>query len=206
MRYLNPHWIEGMKAEGYAGTLEMLNAANNLFGWQAVDPSTVRPDQWQAMFDTYVADTRDLELNAYFEAHNPTAQAQLMERMVEAIRKGYWDAPDAVRRGLAERWQELAAAHGVDVGEEPTKAFVARMAGFGLAAAAETPQGEGGGAAEEAAIPAGTAQPVAGTVLEEMQPAHDRADALYRWGLLGAMLGLVMLGAGLQWRAGARRA
>lgn len=206
VRYLNPHWIEGMKAEGYAGTLEMLNAANNLFGWQAVDPSTVRPDQWQAMFDTYVADTRDLGLNAYFEAHNPTAQAQLMERMVETIRKGYWDAPEAVRRGLAERWQELAAAHGVDVGEEPTKAFVARMAGFGLAAAAETPQGEGGGAAEEAAIPAGTAQPVAGTVLEEMQPAHDRADALYRWGLLGAMLGLVMLGAGLQWRAGARRA
>jgi len=100
VRYLNPHWIEGMKAEGYGGTLEMLNAVNNLFGWQAVDPSTVRADQWQAMFDTYVVDAHDLDINAFFEAHNPTAQAQLMERMVEAIRKGYWDAAEDLRNSF----------------------------------------------------------------------------------------------------------
>ncbi len=204
VRYLNPHWIEGMKAEGYAGTLEMLNAANNLFGWQVVDPSTVRADQWQAMFDTYVADTRKLGMNAYFEAHNPAAQAQLMERMVEAIRKGYWDAPEETRRQLAERWRELAADHGVTVGEAPTKAFVERMAaGFGLAAKPAAPAAARPAAAspDQQAV-AGAPQPVAGQVLEQMPAAAEPQDAWRLRLALCAMLGLIALGAALQWRTG----
>jgi len=47
-QYLNPHWISQMQQEGYAGTLSILNATNNLFGWQVTDPSTVREAQWQA--------------------------------------------------------------------------------------------------------------------------------------------------------------
>ena len=42
------------------------------------------------------------------EQHNPTAQAQIIERMLEAIRKGYWDATEQTRREIAERWQQLA--------------------------------------------------------------------------------------------------
>lgn len=30
-RYLNPQWIAAMQQEGYAGTLEVLNVANNLW-------------------------------------------------------------------------------------------------------------------------------------------------------------------------------
>ena len=208
VRSLNPHWIEGMKAEGYAGTLEMLNAANNLFGWQVVDPSTVRADQWQAMFDTYVADTRDLGMNAYFEAYNPTAQAQLMERMVEAVRKGYWDAAEETRRQLVERWQELAADHGVDVGEAPTKALVERMAaGFGLATTAAPVDAVGPAApdADEAAR-ADAAVSVTGQVLDEAPAADAARDDWRAWLAISVMLGLIALGAGLQWRAGAARA
>lgn len=206
VRALNPHWIEGMKAEGYAGTLEMLNAANNLFGWQVVDPSTVRADQWQAMFDTYVADARDLGLNAWFEAHNPTAQAQLMERMVEAIRKGYWDAAGETRRQLAERWQALAVDHGVDVGETATREFVARMAaGFGFAAPAAQEDG-GQDRPDTDATASDAPQPVAGQVLEEVAPAGTAKDERRLWLALAVMLLLVALGGGLQWRANVRRA
>lgn len=208
VRTLNPHWIEGMKAEGYAGTLEMLNATNNLFGWQVVDPSTVRADQWQAMFETYVADVRSLGIDAYFEAHNPTAQAQLMERMIEAIRKGYWDAAEETRRKLVERWQELAANHGVDIGETPTKAFIERMAaGFGLttAASSASPQGDDPAAADMS-TPATAPQSITGQVLEEVSPANETSDSWRLWFAIAAMLGLVALGAGLQWRANAGRA
>jgi cobaltochelatase CobN len=38
-RYQHPGWISGMQAEGYAGTLELLNIVNNFFGWQVTDPS-----------------------------------------------------------------------------------------------------------------------------------------------------------------------
>jgi len=203
VRALNPNWIQGMKAEGYAGTLEMLNAANNLFGWQVVDPSTVRADQWQALFDTYVADARDLDINAYFEAHNPTAQVQLMERMVEAIRKDYWDAPQDTRRQLVERWQELAVSHGVDVGEALTKEFVQRVAaGFGLAAAAAPVQAQGQAVLPDQSGPAaGTPEPVQGPVLAEIEPAGDPLDDWRRWLAFSAMLGLIATGAILQWRS-----
>jgi cobaltochelatase CobN len=209
VRYLNPHWIEGMKAEGYAGTLEMLNAANNLFGWQVVDPSTVRADQWQAMFETYVADARGLDIGAYFEAHNPTAQAQLMERMIEAIRKGYWDAAEETRRQLVERWQELAADHGVDVGEAPTKAFIERMAaGFGVATvgASAVSQGDRGVADTEMSAPANAPRPVTGHVLEEVPSIGEASNDRRLWLTIAAMLSLIALGAGLQWRANAGRA
>ena len=208
VRYLNPHWIEGMKAEGYAGTLEMLNAVNNLFGWQVVDPSTVRADQWQAMFETYVADARDLDINAYFEAHNPTAQAQLMERMIEAIRKGYWDAAEETRRKLVERWQELAADHGVSIGEGATSAFIERMAmGFGLSAAAVPAEAQASmeAPADTGATSAAAPQTVAGQVLEQVPPAAQRQDDWRPWAALSLMLGLTLLGAGIQWRANGAR-
>ena len=128
VRYLNPQWIEGMQAEGYAGTLEVLNVTNNLFGWQAMDPSTVRDDQWQALFDTYVNDSRELGTRDWFEQHNPTAQAQMLERMAEAIRKDYWDASEQTRAQLAERWQQLQNEFDVAPGNPVTSAFIAELA------------------------------------------------------------------------------
>ncbi len=52
-RYLSPQWIAAMQREGYAGSLEMLDLANNLWGWQAADRTMVRADQWQALHDTF---------------------------------------------------------------------------------------------------------------------------------------------------------
>lgn len=209
VRYLNPHWIKGMQAEGYAGTLAMLNAANNLFGWQVVDPSTVRADQWQAMFETYVADARNLDMNAFFERHNPTAQAQLMERMVEAIRKGYWDASEATRRQLVERWQDLAANHGVAIGEDATKAFIDRMAaGFGLAAATATDanRDEQAGAEASETNPAEAPQPVRGRLLEQVETAGEPNNPEWRqWASLAVMLLLIIIGAAHQTRANTAR-
>ncbi|MBF3225889.1 hypothetical protein HKW74_41230, partial [Pseudomonas aeruginosa] len=106
-RYLSPQWIAAMQREGYAGSLEMLDLANNLWGWQAADRTMVRADQWQALHDTFVMDRRELGLAEWFETHNPTAQAQIIARMAEAIRKGYWDASEQTRRELAERWRQL---------------------------------------------------------------------------------------------------
>ena len=211
VRYLNPHWIKGMQAEGYAGTLEMLNAVNNFFGWQVMDPSTVRPDQWQALFDTYVADTRNLDINAYFEKHNPAAQAQLMERMIEAIRKDYWDAPEQTRRQLVERWQDLAANHGVSIGEPVTKAFIEQMsAGFGLSASTISSQQNAASQQNpEDAQPTAAAaakQPVQGQELQETKPASKAEEESWRlWWALAVMLLLLGMGAAWQMRANAAR-
>ena len=211
VRYLNPHWIKGMQAEGYAGTLEILNTVNNFFGWQVMDPSVVRADQWQALFDTYVADTRDLEMSAYFEKHNPTAQAQLMERMIEAIRKDYWDAPEQTRRQLAERWQDLAAHHGVSIGEPATRAFIEDMsAGFGLSMASASQQQN---AAKDQqpdntreASTGSAPQPIRGQELQETKPASEAERDNWRlWAALVVMVLLLGIGAVKQIQVNASR-
>lgn len=132
-RYQNPQWIQGMQAEGYAGTVQMLKVVNNLFGWQVMDSNMVRADQWQAMHETYVMDRRDLGLNAWFAEHNATAQAQIIERMMEAVRKGYWNASAETRQQLIERWKELVNELGADSGAQKTVDFIREQAaGFGI--------------------------------------------------------------------------
>lgn len=197
-RTLNPHWIAGLKQEGYAGTVEIVKTINNLWGWQVADPATVRPDQWQQVHDTFVRDSRDLGLAGWFERHNPAAQAQIIERMVEAIRKGYWDAPDETRRDLAARWRELAEAHGVDAGEAATRAFAAEMAsaGFGTAPAATASDAAG-------ASDASVAAPVRG---QELRPVAPQPHQPWPFAALAgaALIALSTLaGAWMQLRTGA---
>ncbi|OZI66154.1 cobaltochelatase subunit CobN [Bordetella genomosp. 4] len=193
-RYLNPRWIEAMQKEGYSGTLQVLNVTNNLFGWQAADASTVRDDQWQALFDTYVSDTRALGTRQWFEQHNPTAQAQVLERMAEAIRKGYWDASEQTRRALAERWQELAQRFDVDTGAEVTRQYIADMAqGFGLEASATSNAVPAAKPNQPDSPAAESPQSVQGQVLEPVEPAAVSEDISSRWVLL---LMLILLGSG----------
>ncbi|HWK49573.1 MAG TPA: cobaltochelatase subunit CobN, partial [Steroidobacter sp.] len=164
-RYLNPEWIKPMQAEGYAGTLEIVDTINNLFGWQALDPATVRADQWQAMHDVYVMDKHQLDMQQWFEQNNLMAQAQVLERMLEAIRKGYWDAAEQTRREIAERWQELAD-QGITAGAAATQQFAQQMAaGFGLQGG-QAPQSTGASAQAET-NPSPSAQTVRGQVLKE---------------------------------------
>lgn len=202
-RYLNPQWIEAMQQEGYAGTLQVLNATNNLFGWQAMDASTVRDDQWQALFDTYVNDTRELGTNEWFEQHNPTAQAQVLERMAEAMRKGYWDASEQTRRELAERWQQLQQEFAVDSGAPVTREFIAEMAqGFGLQQSASEPGNPAPAATNPAPDDPGEnseqpLQQVQGQTLEPVEPPPPEDPSQQRW-VLALMLLLICSGSGWQ--------
>ncbi|MEZ0471224.1 cobaltochelatase subunit CobN [Luteimonas salinilitoris] len=207
-RYLNPQWIGAMQQEGYAGTLQVLDVANNLFGWQATAPGTVRADQWQAMHETYVLDKRELGIDAWFERHNPTAQAQLIERMMEAVRKGYWQADAQTRRELAERWQALTAEHGGDAGARVTREFIEQIAGgFGLdaaaprAAAASSPPPAQVDAAPPESEPAAaeSAEPatVRGQVMQEVAHTAPAEPPWQAW--LGGLLLLACSGLG-GWR------
>lgn len=197
-RYLNPLWISAMQQEGYAGTLEVLNVANNLWGWQAADRRMVRADQWQALHDTFVKDQRELGVNEWFEAHNSTAQAQLIERMVEAIRKGYWDAPAQTRRELVERWQALITEHGADAGEPVTRAFIEQLAtGFGLAPSTTQQDVASGSAEAGEAVRGQVMQPVP----EQPPNEHDHWRPLLG---IAVLLVLALLGVLHQQRANRR--
>lgn len=207
-RYLNPEWIKAMKAEGYAGTLEVLDVTNNLFGWQVADPSMVRAEQWQAMHETFVMDRRKLGLNAWFEASNPTAQAQMIERMTEAVRKGYWRPDARTLREMAERWRELTARKGAQRGAKPTTAVLeAALGGFGLATGATPSQAQVAAPSAPAQVsPAPPPAPkVKGQVLEKVAPppASKPKPSHALLGLL-TLIALLVAGAARQLLSNAR--
>ncbi|WP_310383308.1 cobaltochelatase subunit CobN [Roseateles sp.] len=105
-RYLHPGWLKAQKAEGYAGTLQVLKAVQFAWGWQAVAPETVRPDHWQSLYDTLVRDKQNLGLPQWLN-QNKQAYAQALERMVQAERLGYWKPNAATRSELAATYQAL---------------------------------------------------------------------------------------------------
>ena len=141
-RQFHPGWIQGMQKEGYSGTTEMLDSINNFWGWQVTAPDIVRADQWQEFADVYVRDKLKLGLPAYFERHNPAALAQMIERMLEAVRKDYWKADAATVSELAARYRDLATRRDVRSDNARFLEFVTRInaAGFGLERSADTRQ------------------------------------------------------------------
>lgn len=139
--YHHPRYVSEMMKEGYAGTLELLDTVNNFWGWTAVDKTVVRDDQWQSFYDIYVKDRYRLGLREWFEQANPAALAQIAERMLEAIRKGYWQADQRMTRDLVRIYQELAQKYDVFSTNQVFRAYVTELAkGFGLGSAARLPR------------------------------------------------------------------
>ncbi|HTN14427.1 MAG TPA: cobaltochelatase subunit CobN [Sphingomonadaceae bacterium] len=186
-RYLNPQWIGAMQGEGYAGANEMLAIVNNLWGWQVADPASVRADQWQAMHDTYVRDTRNLGLDRFFEQVHPTAQLQIVERMLEAVRRDYWRADEATRHSLEQRRAQLQAALAkAEAASPPSPAGQ----GFGLAPAAASMSSSLAAAPE--AAPARAVAPPSGRILQKLAPPPSGAAAAFPLGQILALAALLL--------------
>ncbi len=139
-RYFHPNWIKEMKDEGYSGTQNVLDVVNNFWGWQVVDPGVVRDDQWQEFFEVYVKDKYDMKLQEWFENSNPDNLAQIMQRMLEAARLGYWQTDEATIKELKERYKELEKKYNIKSYNEKFKELLEsdKVGGFGLAFAKTT--------------------------------------------------------------------
>lgn len=179
-RQFHAGWVEQLQQEGYAGTLAVVSSLDNFWGWQAVDPGVVRAQQWQEFHDIYVKDKLGLGVREWFDRDNPHALAQIVERMLEAHRKDYWQPDEDTLRSLVETWNELEAKHDLLPGSDKLRPHVAQLAtGFGL----ETPARN-----SESAEAAGTApmQNVTGLQLE--QSAANASESQPWWTLLPIML------------------
>ncbi|MEN3113175.1 cobaltochelatase subunit CobN [Uliginosibacterium paludis] len=180
-RNFHPGWIKGMQAEGYSGALNMLDSINNFWGWAATSPEIVRDDQWQEFADVYVRDKYKLDLDRWFEKNAPQAQAQMIERMLEAARKDYWKADEATLSTLARRYEDLARRYDIQSHNQAFREFAAAKAGpapagFGLRVATAAPAPAGVAAAAPQATTAQAeplkpvAPPVQGIKLEKVEP------------------------------------
>jgi cobaltochelatase CobN len=107
-RVLNPRWIDGMRRHGYKGAFEMAATVDYLYGYDAT-AHVVEDWMYERVTETFVADP---DLRKFFSESNPWALRSIAERLLEAARRGLWDASDEARATLtealleAEGWEE----------------------------------------------------------------------------------------------------
>lgn len=104
-RYLNPKWINEMMDEGYSGARFVKRVVNHLWGWQVTVPDAVGDEKWQEVYETYVEDKFELDIEQKFrDADNLWAYQNILARMLEVVRKDYWDADEEVVATMLEEY------------------------------------------------------------------------------------------------------
>jgi len=132
-RYFHPRWIKAMQDSGYAGATAILDRMNNMWGWEVMTPEAIRDDQWQEFFEVYVEDKYQMDMREFFEQNNAESLAQIIERMLEAVRKGYWQADQETIKKMVETYTEIAAEFDVATDNEKFNEYMDNQAlGFGL--------------------------------------------------------------------------
>ncbi|MDY9923312.1 cobaltochelatase subunit CobN [Methanobacterium sp.] len=112
-KYLNPTWISGMQGHGQDGTRYMDTFIEDLWMWQVTTPGLVTEDTWNMVYETYILDKNNLGLKEYFNTNNPYAKQSMLARMVETIRKGYWNPSAEVKTALINEFIQSVNTYGV---------------------------------------------------------------------------------------------
>lgn len=95
---LNPKWFEGMLKHGFRGVAEIENHVSNTFGWSATANAV---DDWiyAEVANTFVFDESMLER---LRDLNPHSAFALVQRLLEANGRGYWDADETTLEKLRD--------------------------------------------------------------------------------------------------------
>lgn len=95
---LNPKWYEGMLKHGFRGVAEIENHLSNTFGWSATADAV---DGWvyDEVAKTFVLDEVMLER---LRSLNPHSAHSLVNRLLEAHGRGYWDADERMVEELRD--------------------------------------------------------------------------------------------------------
>lgn len=115
-RYFNPEYIKEMKKEGYSGARHIMQGVEFLWGWQVVYPEVVNDEKWQEFYDVWLKDKYDLGTDEFWEQNSPHAKETITARMMEAVRKGYWNPNEEVKKDLSKMYVENVVKHGVSCG------------------------------------------------------------------------------------------
>ncbi|HVC32007.1 MAG TPA: cobaltochelatase subunit CobN, partial [Chloroflexota bacterium] len=105
-RVVNPKWIAAIQRHGYKGALELAATVDYLFGYDATSDVV---DDWMyaRVAETYALDPK---LQEFFGQSNPWALRDITERLLEAVERGLWAEPGALRDALERVYLDVDAA------------------------------------------------------------------------------------------------
>jgi magnesium chelatase subunit H len=111
-RVLNPKWYEGMLKHGHEGVRHIECHLTNTVGWSATT-GQVAPWVYQQFTQTYVLDQ---SMRDRLAALNPKAAVKVVNRLLEAQRRDFWNPDAETLAALQRAGEELEdRLEGIDV-------------------------------------------------------------------------------------------
>ena len=102
-RLLNPKWLEGLKRHGYKGAGDISKVMDIIIGWDAT--AEVMEDwMYERVAGKYALDP---EMQAWLKEVNPYALQNILDKLLETIQRGMWNATDDMRDRLRDAYLEI---------------------------------------------------------------------------------------------------
>jgi cobaltochelatase CobN len=101
-RTLNPKWIEEMLKHGFNGVQKIADRIEYLLGLSATI-NAVENRLWDKIAERFILDER---LFNRLKELNPYAVREMLEKLLEAEKRGYWDAGE-LKKIIEERYLEI---------------------------------------------------------------------------------------------------
>jgi cobaltochelatase CobN len=102
-RLLNPKWLEGLKRHGYKGAGDISKVMDIIIGWDAT--AEVMEDwMYERVANRYALDP---EMQKWLKEVNPYALQNILDKLLETIERGMWNATDAMRDQLRDTYLEV---------------------------------------------------------------------------------------------------
>jgi len=102
-RLLNPKWVQSMKRHGYNGASDLSRTVDTIFGWDAT-VEAVEDWMYEDITKKYVLDT---EMQEWLKEVNPYALQNMVERLLEAIERGMWQATEEMKKELQKIYLDI---------------------------------------------------------------------------------------------------
>lgn len=102
-RLLNPKWLEGLKRHGYKGAGDISKVMDIILGWDAT--AEVMEDwMYERIAGKYALDP---EMQAWLKEVNPYALQNILDKLLETIQRGMWNATEEMRGQLRNAYLEI---------------------------------------------------------------------------------------------------
>ncbi|SMC38884.1 cobaltochelatase CobN subunit [Desulfocicer vacuolatum DSM 3385] len=102
-RLVNPKWLQGMMRHGYKGAGDISHMMDVALGWDAT--AEVMEDwMYESMANKYALDE---DMKEWMESVNPHARQNILDKLLEAIARGMWEADADMEERLKEEYLEI---------------------------------------------------------------------------------------------------
>ena len=100
---LNPKFIRGMQKHGYKGAGDLASLVAHCYGWDATS-EVMRDWMYESLSETFALDS---QMQAWMKDVNPWALQRIAETLLEAERRGLWQAKPATKAALEALYLSL---------------------------------------------------------------------------------------------------